>query len=518
MEFHPGAPDSGPPDDGGPRPDREGDRGSAGAPIEDYDFSFAELDMAVGPAGTDPAGGPMDIGAGPMDTGAGPMDTGSGPFDTAGGPGGPADIGGPVWEPGDEDGPYFAWLPPEDRLWRHPSERLAVGAAASSFQPTDSGGRSERVLSLPGSGWGRTWTVAIVAGLVGALSVSALAMGAGWWSHQTTVVRSILPSSPSVSLAAAGNAPTNWTAIDDSVAASVVSITVTGASGPRQGSGVVLVDDGEGRVFVITDRTIFAPSASEGDQGGIEVTFLSGAVARGTLVGQDALSGVAVVEVPNAGRVIPASIGSVAELHAADPVLAVGSRMASAVATGAVSGEDQVVDLSDGSDMDGLISVTMPALAPAADGGPLLDQYGRVVGMTVGIQPVDSGQGPVTYAVPIDQATRVASQIIDGHRPTHAWLGVDNSADVPSVMAHQMGLSGGVQVGSVEEGSPADRAGLQAADIITGFDGRPLVSTGALIAQMAACQPGRSVALTFVHAGRTEHTAVHLGEESAGGS
>ena len=458
VDFHPGAPDSGSPDDGGSRPAWDSDG-----------------------AGSVPA------------------------------------ASGPLFEPGDEDGPYFAWLPPEDRLWRHPSERLAVGAPASSFTSGD-GRRAQRVLALPGSGWGRTWTVALVAGLVGALSVSALAMGAGWWSHQTTVVRSVLPTSPSVSLAAAGSAPTNWTAIDDSVAASVVSITVAGASGPRQGSGLVLAADGDGRVFVITDRTVFDPSASEGVVGDIEVTFLSGAVARGTLVGRDTRSGVAVVEVADPGRVTPASIGSVAELRAADPVLAVGSRVASAVATGAVSGEDRAVNLTDGSDMDGLISVTMPALTPAADGGPLLDQYGRVVGMTVGIDPVDSSQGPVTYAVPIDRVTRVASQLIDGRRPTHAWMGVENSADVPSAMAHQMGVPGGVQIGTVEEGSPADRAGLQASDIITDFDGRPLLSTGDLVAEMAACQPGRSVAVTYVHAGHTAHTAVHLAEESAAGS
>lgn len=467
VDFQPGAPDSGSPDRGEPG----GDPDDTGDP----EFPFP---------GFDPAG----IGA-----------------------------GSPVDADGEEDGPLFAWLPPEDRLWRHPSE-----GGGSGFGPAPSGpprpGRLGRLAGAGGGGWGRTWTVALIAGLVGALSASAIGVTSGWWGHDTTVVRSVIPSTPAVSLADAGGAATNWTAIDDSVAASVVSITVEGAAGPQQGSGLVILGGPDGEAFVVTDASLFDPASGGGFEGGIEVTFLSGAVAKGRLVGQDPLSGLAVVGVANQARAVPADTGSVADLHDADPVLAVGARDVSSLSFGEVSGEDRDVDLADGSDMDGLIGVTMPSMSTTAAGGPLVDQNGLVVGVTVNIDPVDSTASQLTFAVPIDEVTRVVSDLIDQKPASHPWLGVADAADVPSMMAHQLGLSGGVQVGGIESGSPAARAGLRTDDIITSFAGQPVVSAGTLTALLEGCQPGRTVAVAYVHDGHPEQASVRLGSEPADGS
>ena len=101
----------------------------------------------------------------------------------------------------EEEGPYLAWLPPDDRLWRHPSER--VTEAGPSGSPDGDRGGSGRGRSLPGlfAGWAhhpatRIWAVALVAGIVGAVAASGVGMMTGVFEQQTTVVHSVIPTRP----------------------------------------------------------------------------------------------------------------------------------------------------------------------------------------------------------------------------------------------------------------------------------------------------------------------------------
>jgi putative serine protease PepD len=412
----------------------------------------------------------------------------------------------------EDEGPFYAWLPPEDRLWRHPSESRADSARTG----TESHGAGAGATSGPDPV--RTWRVAITAGLCGALAATGLGVVGGWWHGRTeTVIRSIAPVTSSVTLAATGTGGTNWSAVDDTVAPSVVSLMVSGPSGPQEGSGLVIATTENGYAYVVTDRSLFAATGAAGYPDTTTVTFLSGAEARGRLVGEDQLSGLALVEVSDVPQVSAPPTGTVAEMHDADPVMVVGSRSApgGSVFTGSVSGEDRRVLLGDGTDMDNLIALSVPALAPAEAGGPLLDASGRVVGLTVDLQPVDGAAQQSAFAVPIDEVTRVATQLIEGQRVTHAWLGISDAEDVPSAMARQYGLTGGAQAGEVTEGSPAGRVGMRSLDIVSSFDGKPVTSTGALIADLQSMSPGRPVDIGFIHAGRSVHATVTLGEEPA---
>ena len=413
---------------------------------------------------------------------------------------------------GDEEGPFYAWLPPEDRLWRHPSERLQADGGGLSVSHRDS---RRWVTALPRGAVRSTWAVAIIAGLIGATTATGVGLFTGLWPHDTTVIKSQLSSTSAVSLAAVGPEPTNWPAIDDSVAASVVTISVNGGAGPEMGSGVVWLEPAQGAVYVVTDRSLFARGLAAGYIGETTVTFLSGASAAARLVGDDPLSGLAVVRIegPAASSAVPATIGTVANLGYASQVLAVGSRAVPSLSTGSVSGEDRTVELTDGTDLDGLLAMTMPSLSPSASGGPVLDQYGQVVGITLNLAPADSADEPLTFAVPIDAVSRLATQIIDRTPLTHPWLGITNADDVPSLMAHQLGLSGGVQAGVVSASGPAGRAGMQSNDIITSLNGQAITSTGQLVAQMSDCVPGTRVAMTYVHGGRTIETMVRMGQE-----
>lgn len=405
---------------------------------------------------------------------------------------------------GDEDGPFYAWLPPEDRLWRHPSE------GASAGRPRLDPPRRRIRPAWPARS---TLGAAVLGGVIGALVVAVVGTVTGFWPRGTTIVQSVLPSSPTVSLAEASAGTSNWTAVDDAVAPSVVSVTVDGPSGLQQGSGLVLISVPNNRAFIVTDRAIFSPAESAGYTGTIDVTFLTGSTDKGRLIGQDPLTDLAVVEVDNAPGSVAAVTGTVADLTDANSVLAVGARTVPSLSTGSVSGEDRTVPLSNGTDIDDLIALAMPTLSPAASGGPLLDQYGRVVGITIGLNPTDAADQALTFAVPIDEAVRVASQIIDSQPVTHPWTGIRDAADVPPLMAHRLGLSGGVQAGEVAAGSPADQAGINADDIITSFGGKPVSSAGQLISYVANCEPGGSVVVTYLHGGQSKQTVLQIGSE-----
>lgn len=414
----------------------------------------------------------------------------------------------------DEDGPMFAWLPPEDRLWRHPSE-AAPGTAAGLIGDGETGRTSghRRTAVLPRGLVRSTWAVAVIAGLVGAAAATGVGMASGLWPHQTTVVRSFMPSTSSVSLADIGPEPTDWTAVDDSVSPSVVTVSIQGSAGPEIGSGLVFLESAGRRAFVVTDRSLIARGRAMGYVGTINVTFLSGATSRAKLVGDDPLSGLVVLSISDAGNGVPAALGTVADLRQAQQILVVGSHTSPSVSTGTVSAEDRTVSLSDGTDLDDLLALSMPPLGTASAGGPLLNQFGQVVGVTLSLDPVDQTDQQFTYAVPIDEVSRVVTEMIDGISPTHPWLGVSDTEDVPSTMAHQLGVVGGVQAGAVATTSPAGAAGMRADDIITSLDGKPVVSTGALLAQVESCIPGRTVPITYVHAGRTVNTTVRVADE-----
>lgn len=422
----------------------------------------------------------------------------------------------------EDDGPFFAWLPPEDRLWRHPSEPAAVGSRTGPGRGGEVGSRDglpDRWSALPRAVIHSTWAIALLAGLIGAGAATGVGVATGLWPHDTTVVRSMTPSTSTVSFADAGAEPIDWTAVDDSVAASVVSISVQGAAGPQVGSGVVFQAPVDHTAYVVTDSSLFSRDQVAGYLGPIQVSFLSGETDKGRLLGTDALSGLAILRIDGVGSAVAANLGTVADIHEASQVMAMGSRaipsLATGVSTGSVSGEDRSVDLANGADLDGLVALATPSLSSNAAGGPVLDQFGQVVGVTLNLDPVNSSDQQFTFAVPADVVSRVAAEIIDGIPLTHPWLGVIDADDVPSVMAHQLGLAGGVQAGTVVPRSPASVAGLQSTDVITSLGGRPVTSTGALVAQVSTTAPGTVVPMTYVHDGRTMQAKVKMGEEPA---
>ena len=408
----------------------------------------------------------------------------------------------------DDEGPVRPLLPPDDRLWRHPSELHATDTGASSSYS------ATRTATRTAEGWSptRVWAVAIVAGVVGALTASGVGMLSGAFDQRTTVVRSVSQDGPSLTLAAdTGSAPAvDWTAVDDAVAPSVVAIQVSSASGTATGSGMLMVN-GYTSSYVITDSSLVE------DGNSITVSYLTGDTVRGHLVRSDPVSGLALVAVPSRQGMFP-SLGSAAELQVANPVLAVGARTwpGGSVFSGWVSGEDREVDIASGLSMQNMIAVTSVQIPASAAGGPLVDSHGRVVGVTVSLDPTDPTDQGLTFAVPIDMAKRICQEMLADTSINHPWLGVTDAIDLSSAVASQLRVVGGAQVGSVWPGSPASRVGLSPNDIIISFDGNPVTSTGALTTLLAATPLGKVVTITYIHEGQQRTATVVVANQPGG--
>ena len=390
----------------------------------------------------------------------------------------------------DEEGPVFAWLPPEDRLWRHPSE---VGTPARPAPPARSGGR--------------TWTVALVAGLVGALLASGVGLASGSFSERTVVEPVATPQSPStvaVDLSSAGATTpavsASWQSIADAVAPALVAITVYGSAGRQVVSGVV-VGSGRQRSYVMTAADALSGATS------LQISFDNGTAAAGHVVGTDPVSGIGVVWVGASARMLP-TYGSVSQVRDSDLVLAVGARSAGSPSVSApaalTSLDSQVTSM--GGQYSSMMAFSGATVPDAAAGGALVDAAGAVVGINTDVTSVDPAQQNLSWAVPIDTALRDADALIAGHRPVDTSIGVAGANDLSTVTAHQLGLLGGAQIGAVSPGSPAARAGLATGDIVTSFDGNPVLSSGALVSDLARATPGKRARIGYL-AGGHPHAA-----------
>ncbi|MHB1535798.1 MAG: S1C family serine protease [Acidimicrobiales bacterium] len=402
----------------------------------------------------------------------------------------------------EDDGPLFAWLPPEDRLWRHPSEVPPPAVGPSPPRPRE---QMPPLTTWRRNAVARTWSVAVVAGVVGALVASSVGVVAGTFERHTTVVQSVARFAPADTAALSTTSPgTNWSRVVDTVSPSIVGLNVTTPSGQVSGSGVLFAG-GAGRAYVMTDARLVD------ERGPITTTFSDGAVSVGHLMAVDAVTGIAVLWANGGNQAYP-TMGTIADLRAQEAVLAVGARSEPGVAYPAtVIALDQHIVTTAGGTLDGLIELDSPALPQTETGGALVDPSGTVVGINVTVNPADPVEQPFSFAVPIDEAVHVTRQVLARQSITHPWLGVSDDSDLSSVTAKQLGISGGAQVGAVAPGSPAARAGIAPLDVITAFDGQHVTTTGILTELVDRCSPNQRTTITYVHHGRTSTKPIKVG-------
>jgi putative serine protease PepD len=405
----------------------------------------------------------------------------------------------------EEDHPLFAWLPPEDRLWRHPSE---VDDSPTVPSPTVGSDRTTRPATLirPTA---KVWSVALFAGLAGALIASGFFMATGLTERQTTVLEPVVTPGTVALEGASTSGVGDWPAIAGTLASSVVGVRVDNQGNLQVGSGVLYAVGGD-ESYIITAQDLVAGG------GRVTVTFADGDTQAARVVGADAVTGIAVLSTVGDHRNIP-TFGSVANMEVAETVLALGARLPNTnpVVTDTISGLDETVttDTDDSDTIAGMLAMSGATVPQTSNGGALIDPDGTVVGIATDVTSTDPSAQGVASAGPIDGAAPVATQLLRGERPTHPWLGIEDATDLPAPSARQLGVSGGAQVGVVDRDSPAAAIGLRANDVVTAFDGEAVASSGALVTLLSQCQPGVRTRLTFYRQDKRWSATITVAEQ-----
>jgi serine protease Do len=221
---------------------------------------------------------------------------------------------------------------------------------------------------------------------------------------------------------------------------------------------------------------------------------------KAKVLGSDTKTDVAVLKI-DASNLPVVTLGSTEKLRVGDWVLAIGAPFGfeNTVTAGVVSAKGR--SLPDDSAVPFI--QTDVAVNPGNSGGPLFNARGEVVGINSQIYSQSGGYQGVSFAIPIDLASRIKDQIVAHGKVEHAKLGVAVQ-EVNQMLADSFGLDRpeGALVANVDKGSAADRAGLQPGDVIRAANGRPIVSSGDLPAIVGASRPGDRLALDVWRQGK----------------
>ncbi len=264
------------------------------------------------------------------------------------------------------------------------------------------------------------------------------------------------------------------------------------------GSGFILSSDG----FVMTNAHV-VDGADE-----VLVTLTDKREFKAKIIGADKRTDVAVVKIDATG--LPAvKIGDVNRLRVGEWVMAIGSPygLESTVTAGIVSAKQR-----DTGDYLPLIQTDV-AINPGNSGGPLINMRGEVVGINSQIYSRSGGFQGISFAIPIDEAIRVSEQLRNSGRVTRGRIGV-HIDQVSKEVAESIGLGKpqGALVRGVEAGAPAEKAGVEAGDIITKFDGKVIEKSSDLPRLVGSVKPGTRAIVTVFRRGTTRDLAVTIAE------
>ncbi len=303
------------------------------------------------------------------------------------------------------------------------------------------------------------------------------------------------------------------------VVPSVVKLEVDLGRQSEEGSGIILSSDG----LILTNNHVV--TAAQGGPGGAngpaaprsmetKVTFSDGRSAPFTVVGTDPSSDIAVVRAKGVTGLTPITIGSSADLRVGQDVVAVGSPLGleGTVTTGIISALNRPVAASgDIRNQNTVLDAvqTDAAINPGNSGGALVNMNGELVGInsaiaTLGADAAQGGSIGLGFAIPVDQAKRIADELINNGTASHASLGVQVGNDA---------TTDGARIVEVTGGGAAAAAGLPSGVVVTKVDDRVINSADALVAAVRSRAPGDKLTLTYLdQGGKPQTVEVTLGK------
>jgi serine protease Do len=272
-----------------------------------------------------------------------------------------------------------------------------------------------------------------------------------------------------------------------------------------QGSGFIVRPDGH----IVTNNHVVAEAP------GLRVVLTSGREYDAEVVGTDSETDLAVIKI-DANGLETARLGDSDAIEVGQWVLAVGSPFGifeleyeNTVTAGIVSAKGR--QLRQVAYYGNLIQ-TDAAINPGNSGGPLVNLNGEVVGVNNAITTSNGVSMGIGFAIPVNMARSVVESILAHGRVVRGWLGVTMRLTTPEI-AEGLGFDGqGVIILEINEGGPADRAGLRVEDIVTTIDGRPVDNSSELQNVIARSSPGTVIELGIFRGGRRSTKSITLGE------
>ncbi|MCE9647187.1 MAG: trypsin-like peptidase domain-containing protein [Chloroflexi bacterium] len=288
-------------------------------------------------------------------------------------------------------------------------------------------------------------------------------------------------------------------------------MTFFGQTGDQtvSGSGFFISDQG----YILTNNHVVEGTRE------VNIVLSDGSEEKAVIVGTDPYSDIAILKTDGKVPAV-AALGNSDLLKSGESVIAIGSPLGNfknTVTVGVVSATGRSIDTGRGYQVEGLIQ-TDAAINQGNSGGPLVNLAGEVIGINNMIVR-GSGSGAVAeglgFAIPVNTAQAVASQILDHGYFSRPFMGISYQAISPDIAAtYNLPVKWGVYVTKVASGSPADKAGLKVDDIITGLNGVNLDETHNYLNMLYTYKPGDQVTLSVTRDGKEITLQITLGESS----
>jgi putative serine protease PepD len=426
------------------------------------------------------------------------------------GPVGPADQSPP------DDAPQpgaSSWLPPSSPPSGPPDPWGGYPPPGTQPLPTEPPASRPGPARVSGWVWPVVAAVALVVGVIGGVGGSVAYDELSDGSDTPGTVSGGLDDVDTVSLPPlSAEEEGSVAAVAQQVLPSTVQIiaALDGEEGGATGSGFVLDKQGH----IITNNHVVESAAK--DDGKIEIVDQEGNRYDATVVGRSPVYDLAVLFAEDADGLQPASLGRSQRLRVGEGVVAIGSPLglSSTVTAGIVSSLNRPVTTGESSDDSSYINAvqTDAAINPGNSGGPLVDLRGQVVGVNSAIATngggTFSGQAGnigVGFAIPVEQVVITADQILKTGESSYPVIGAQVQTGVRD--------GSGARIDEVNDGSPADDAGLEKGDVIVAVEGDRVTDGIGLIVAIRTHQPGETIEFTYQRDGEERSAEVELGAQ-----
>jgi serine protease Do len=289
---------------------------------------------------------------------------------------------------------------------------------------------------------------------------------------------------------------------------------------PDQGDGAGQVQESLGSGFIVDSKGYIITNDHVIDKADKIYVKLStdpdtqdlGRPAR--VIGIDKATDLAVIKIDTGTPLPTVKMGNSDESQVGDWVEAIGSpfALAQTVTAGIISAKNRTIDQGAPGQFQHFIQ-TDAAINPGNSGGPLLDMNGNVIGVNTAIYTQSAGYEGIGFAMPSNTVVSVYNDLIGpDHKVTRGSIGIQFREGLSSAVNRVYGFKNGVLVQEVQQGGPADKAGIKAGDIILSIDGRPVKDGDDLVTEIAGRKPGSTIRLGFVRDGKQQDTTITIGD------